>query len=107
MLRAIVEAMRRSTRRALLDARRLRRRRARAIRRRGAEDGVAEHEALHARVREVLEAHPSGIRAREIGNQLGIDWRSVTAVMSALVARGTADQIEQDFYPRGKASRKC
>jgi DNA-binding NarL/FixJ family response regulator len=124
MLRAMVEAMRRSTRRTLADARLVRRRQARAIRDRlhghraamfGRIQAVlaprtppdAGLEALHARVLDVLDAHPEGISAREIGNELGIDWRSVTAVTSSLVARGAVDHIEQDFYPSGKASRTC
>jgi hypothetical protein len=124
MLRAIVEAMRRSTRRALADARAGRRRQARAIL-----GGLYRHRvsilgrlhalrapppadntgagALPVRVIAILEAHPDGIGAREIGNELGIDWRRVTAVMTSLVARGAADQIDQHFYPGGKASRKC
>ena len=117
---------RRSTRAARADARRVRWRQARLIRhglhrqrvamlRRvrglaaagGTSPADGDLDTLRTRVLGVIEAHPNGIGAREIGNELGIDWRSVTAVTGSLVARGAADQIEQDFYPIGKASRKC
>jgi DNA-binding IclR family transcriptional regulator len=58
-------------------------------------------------VLEILERHPRGIGARDIGNELGIDWRRVIGVMSGLVGRGLVDQIEQDFYRAGKASPRC
>src|SRR5262252_8183813 len=115
--------MRPSTRAALADARQRRRLRVRLIRdglhrqrvavlRRlrallgssGTRPADGDLDVLTARVLAVIEAHPHGIGAREIGNELGIDWRSVTAVTGSLVARGAADQIEQDFYPIGKAS---
>ena len=62
---------------------------------------------LHARVLDILGRHPRGIGAREIGNELGIDWRRVIAVMSGLVGRGLVDQVDQDFYRAGKASSGC
>lgn len=62
---------------------------------------------LQARVLQVLERHPRGVDAREIGNELGLDWRSVIAATTALVGHGLADQIDQDFYRAGKASPKC
>src|SRR4051794_5340726 len=129
MLQTIVWAARRSVRETLAATRAMRRRTARAIRdrlavRRGATaakmrgllrcqggggptDGPPPGETLHGQVLEILAAHHDGIRVREIGNELGIDWRGLAPVMSGLVARGLADQIEQDFYPTAKASRKC
>ena len=77
------------------------------IRALGAPGHENDTEALRARVLDVLEAYPDGVDARAIGNELGVDWRRVTAVISGLVARGEADQIDQDFYPSGKASRRC
>jgi len=62
---------------------------------------------LHARILELLAAHDRGLPAREIGNELGIDWRNVTPLMSGLVEKGLVDLIEQDFYLAGKASRTC
>jgi hypothetical protein len=67
----------------------------------------ANADPIHARVLEILERHPRGIGARDIGNELGIDWRRVIGVMSGLVGRGLVDQIEQDFYRAGKASPRC
>ena len=67
----------------------------------------ANADPLHAKVLEILERHPRGIGARDIGNELGIDWRRVIGVMSGLVGRGLVDQIDQDFYRAGKASPRC
>ena len=128
MLRTIVWAMRRSVRETLAATRAMRRRTARTVRDRlavrraaaaatmggllpppggGPADRPPDSEALHARVLDILAAHHDGIGVREIGNELGIDWRSLAPVMSGLVAHGFVDQIEQDFYPTAKASRKC
>jgi len=110
MLRTLVETMRRSTRRALANARLTRRRQALATRgglRRQRLAALGRADALADRVLDVVDAHPEGVDARDIGNELGIDWRSVTAVTSRLVASGAADQIDRNFYPNGKASRKC
>jgi len=128
MLDTIVHAMRKSTRQALADRRALRRERARgfrvrlyrhraallakvhaALRRAPATAPAIDdpNDALHARVLGILASHPQGITAQDIGNELGVDWRSVSALMRSLVGRGMADQIEQEFYLAGKASRRC
>ena len=121
MLRAMVAAMRQSTRRALADMRLARRRQTLGIRTRlhrhraavlgrveallgrtaaAAADPAAE--SLAERVLEVVTSHPGGIAVQDIGNELGIDWRGVTAATSGLVARGRVDHIDQNFYPSGK-----
>jgi DNA-binding NarL/FixJ family response regulator len=129
MLRTIVWAMRRSVRDTLVATRAMRRVTAASIRDRLARRRPAmavsmraplppragppsaarppESETLPPRVLEILAGHQEGIRVRDIGNELGIDWRSLPPILSGLVARGFVDQIEQDFYPTGKASRKC
>jgi hypothetical protein len=126
MVRSLVAAMRRSTRRTMAEARRTRRRQVHAFRDRlhrqrlavlarvqallapaGApENGATEPDALRARVLDLLAARPHGVGAQAMGNELGVDWRRVASLMSELVARGAADQIEQTFYPNGKASRR-
>ena len=110
MLRTIVWVTRRSVRQTLAASRAMRRRTARTIRARLAvrpHDGPPDAEALDTRVLDILAAHHDGIGVREIGNELGIDWRRLAPVMSGLVAHGLVDQIEQDFYLTVKASRKC
>jgi hypothetical protein len=59
---------------------------------------------LEAEVRRVIGRHPEGICARDIGNELGVDWRRVPTVTCRLLERAVIEQVEQDFYPVRKAS---
>lgn len=61
---------------------------------------------LHAEVLKVIDSHPEGIRALDIGNELGIDWRAIVPAARALVEVGLAEQVDQDFYPAGKVSSR-
>ena len=83
------------------------RQRLRLGRTRGSRTEPLTSDQLHARILELLGAHDRGLQAQEIGNELGIDWRNVTPLMSGLVEKGLVDLIEQDFYLAGKASRTC
>ena len=59
---------------------------------------------LRAAVLNVIDSHPEGIRALDIGNQLGIDWHAIVPAARTLVDAGLAEQVDQDFYPAGKWS---
>ena len=61
-------------------------------------------ERLDAEVLCVIARHPDGVRAIDIGNELGIDWRCVRAAAGRLVYRAMVDQVADDFYPVQKAS---
>jgi hypothetical protein len=69
---------------------------------RGRED--ATYELLQAL--RVIQSHPEGICARDIGNELGIDWRRVPGLTRSLLEAGVIEQVEQDFYPTGKAAAR-
>jgi hypothetical protein len=69
---------------------------------RGRED--ATYELLHAL--RVIQSHPEGICGRDIGNELGIDWRRVPGLTRSLLEAGVIEQVEQDFYPTGKAAAR-
>lgn len=64
----------------------------------------AEGEPLQARVLRVISAHPEGVRALDVGNELGVDWRGVLEMTRALVDAGAVEEVDQQFYP-AKASR--
>lgn len=51
-----------------------------------------------ARVINVIRAHPEGIRLLEIGNELGVDWRSLTKVMKSLVDSGQVEKMDDVYY---------
>jgi hypothetical protein len=95
----------RSETRALLSERRACRQHARrAVGRppaRGRKDGDT---WLEVEVLRIIARHPEGIRALDIGNELGVDWRHVPAVTSRLIERAVIEQVEHDFYPVAKAS---
>jgi len=61
-------------------------------------------ETLDAQVLRVIQGHPEGVRAREVGNELGVDWRRVVGITQSLVDAGKVEQVEQELYPVGKAS---
>jgi len=35
----------------------------------------------------------------EIGNELGVDWRGLIAVVRALVDEGAVEKIDNEYYP--------
>jgi hypothetical protein len=57
-------------------------------------------------VARVIQEHPEGICARDIGNELGIDWRRVLGLTRGLVNSGLVEQVEEAYYPATKASRR-
>ena len=61
---------------------------------------------LSADVLRVIVTRPDGIAARDIGNELGVDWRCVPPIARELVDLGAVEEIEQEFYPAGKAMLK-
>ena len=61
--------------------------------------------ALQGDVLRVIQQRPEGIHPVEIGNQLGIDWRSTVGPAQALVDEGMVERIGSDLYPAGEVSR--
>lgn len=59
---------------------------------------------LEREVLRMIGRHPEGIRAFDIGNELGVDWRRVPAMTRRLIERGVVEQVDQEFYLVGKAS---
>ncbi|HEY7172684.1 MAG TPA: hypothetical protein VH417_17650 [Vicinamibacterales bacterium] len=70
------------------------------------DEPTASSESPEAQVLRAIERHPHGVRAIDIGNELGLDWRHVLAVARGLVQAGKADEVQNEFYPRRKASRR-
>ena len=62
-------------------------------------------EALQGEVLRVLRQRPEGIHPVDIGNQLGVDWRSTIGPAQALVDEGSVEQIGSELYPAGEVSR--
>lgn len=70
----------------------------------GAECAAGADDWLEAEVLRVIARHPEGVRALDIGNELGVDWRRVPAVAGRLVDDAMVEQIAHEFYPVQKAS---
>jgi hypothetical protein len=51
----------------------------------------------------VLGGHPDGIRLVDIGNELGVDWRSLITLTKILADEGKLEKIEHLYYPVGES----
>ena len=114
-----VRQLRAATRSALFERRAGRRTSASALKRELHEHRAAVIASLHRSLPQsgaasldhavlgVIRNHPDGISPLDIGNELGIDWRSLIPVMRHLVDTGAVDQIDHELYPAGTASRTC
>jgi hypothetical protein len=68
--------------------------------RQGDSEGVLRGQVLRS-----IEAHPDGVAALDIGNELGVDWRRVREAANALVEEGAIEQVDRELYPARKASQ--
>jgi len=56
---------------------------------------------LEERVLAVIARHPQGIRLVDIGNDLGVDWRSLLGISRAIVDEDKVERIDNLYYPKG------
>jgi hypothetical protein len=69
-------------------------------------DGVADRDdVLRTQVLRSIQAHPDGVAALDVANELGVDWRRVSGAAQTLLQDGTIEQVEQELYPARKVSR--
>ena len=71
----------------------------------GARD-VGNADALQDQVLRLIQQRPEGINPVDIGNQLGVDWRSTIGPAQALMNEGKVEQIGAELYPTGEVSRR-
>jgi len=69
-------------------------------------DADATAQRLQARVLRVIENHPEGVCALDLGNELGVDWRGVLGITRTLMDAGKVEQVEHEFYPVEQAGRR-
>jgi hypothetical protein len=62
-------------------------------------------DALKRDVLQLIQERPEGIHPVEIGNHLGVDWRSIIGPAQALVDEGIVEQIGSELYPAGEVDR--
>ena len=51
------------------------------------------------RVLGIVRGHVDGIRLVDIGNELGVDWRSLVGVAKSLLVEGAIEKIDCLYYP--------
>jgi hypothetical protein len=51
------------------------------------------------RVLGTVRAHEDGIRLVDIGNELGVDWRTLVGVTKSLLVEGAIEKIDSLYYP--------
>ncbi len=56
---------------------------------------------LEERVLDVITRHPEGIRLVDIGNDLGVDWRSLLGIARTIVEEDKVERIDNLYYPKG------
>ncbi len=54
-------------------------------------------EALKAEILAVLKKHPGGMKVRDLGNSLGVNWRSLVGLVNSLCREGKIEKLN-DFY---------
>ncbi len=47
----------------------------------------------------IIQAHPDGVRLVDIGNELGVDWRSLISVVKTLLDEQVIGKIDSRYYP--------
>lgn len=60
---------------------------------------VAGHGSVEQKLLQTIRTHPEGLTMPEIGNEMGVDWRSLVNVAHRLVEDGTIERIEELIYP--------
>ena len=63
--------------------------------------------AMAAKVLTILKKHPEGMTLRDLGNFLGVNWRSLVGVVSDLLRKGNVEKLDGlYFFVRGRSSRR-
>ena len=56
-----------------------------------------DEEAIKAKILAALKKHPKGMKLRELGNFLGVNWRTLVGPVSSLLRKGVIERLN-DFY---------
>ncbi len=68
------------------------------------EESIQPEEAVQVeRLLAVIQRYPAGVSIVEIGNGLGVDWRSLIATLQSLEEERKIERINTMYYPREKA----
>lgn len=68
------------------------------------EEPIPPEEAVQAkRILAVIQQHAVGVSIVDIGNELGVDWRSLIATLQSLEEERKIERINMMYYPGEKA----
>ena len=62
---------------------------------------------LEERVLDVITRHPEGIKLVDIGNNLGVDWRSLLGISRTIVEEDKVERIDNLYYPKGEGPHEA
>ncbi|MFQ5840851.1 MAG: hypothetical protein ACE5I8_00325 [Thermodesulfobacteriota bacterium] len=64
-------------------------------------------EPINAEILAVLEKHPEGMKLRDLGNVLGVNWRSLVGSLSSLLHAGKVEKLNGlYFFVRRKGGKQ-
>ena len=59
---------------------------------------MANREDLEAKVLAVLRKHPQGMKLRDLGNFLGVNWRSLVGMVRSLLEQGKIERLNGFYF---------
>ena len=52
-----------------------------------------------SQVLRVIRKHPDGMKLVEVGNALGVNWRTLIGAMDSLLKEGKIGKVDNIYYP--------
>lgn len=67
---------------------------------------IESNKTLKTKILAVLKKHPNGMNLREIGNWLGVNWRSLIGAVDSLSCKGKIEKLNGHcFIANGKRNK--
>lgn len=63
-------------------------------------------DAIKAEILAVLKKHPEGMKLRDLGNFLGVNWRSLVGLVGSLLRQGKIEKLNGVYFFVRRKSRK-
>ncbi len=63
-------------------------------------------DAIKAEILAVLKKHPEGMKLRDLGNFLGVNWRSLVGLVCSLLRQGKIEKLNRVYFFVRRKSRK-
>ncbi|MBI2989099.1 MAG: hypothetical protein HYY45_20240 [Deltaproteobacteria bacterium] len=63
-------------------------------------------DAIKVEILAVLKKHPEGMKLRDLGNFLGVNWRSLVGLVGSLLRQGKIEKLNGVYFLVRRKSRK-